>query len=66
VPKPRVENDTDPMWPGHDPFCCECHETCSWCCQPVLDSSLRQIPDGARLCRVCWAARAITSKRPAN
>lgn len=54
MPKPPVtENDRDPMWPGHDPFTCECHETCSWCTQPVLDSSLRQQPDGARICRDC-------------
>ena len=30
-------------------------ETCSWCTTEVEDSTLRQIPDGARLCRACHA-----------
>jgi hypothetical protein len=29
-------------------------ETCSWCLTEVPDSTLREIADGARLCRECW------------
>lgn len=38
----------------HDIFDCECHETCSWCTEPVLEKTLRDWFDGARICRVCW------------
>lgn len=41
--------------PDHDVFSCECHETCSWCTQPVLDRTLREMPDGARICRDCYS-----------
>jgi formylmethanofuran dehydrogenase subunit E len=44
----------------HDVFTCHCHETCSWCTEPVLNSSLRETNDGARICRACWAV--YTSK----
>lgn len=29
-------------------------ETCSWCTAEVLDSTLREIIDGSRLCKECW------------
>lgn len=28
-------------------------ETCSWCSTEVLDSSLTELSDGARVCAVC-------------
>lgn len=28
-------------------------ETCSWCCNEVPDRSLREQPDGARVCPPC-------------
>lgn len=28
-------------------------ETCSWCFVEVEDSTLRELPDGARICRAC-------------
>jgi hypothetical protein len=28
-------------------------ETCSWCLDEVPDSTLRERPDGARICRRC-------------
>ena len=37
----------------HDVFSCQCHETCSWCTEPVLDATLRETRDGARICRTC-------------
>ena len=40
--------------PEHDVFNCECHETCSWCTEPVLVTTLREHPsDGALVCREC-------------
>lgn len=48
--------------PDHDPFDCECHETCSWCTAPVLDASLREQPDGARICRDC-VRRHVTQRQ---
>lgn len=30
------------------------YETCSWCGTEVLDRTLREAHDGARLCPVCW------------
>lgn len=45
----------------HDEFNCECHETCSWCATSVLDSSLREQPDGARICSDC-ARQARTAR----
>lgn len=38
---------------SHDPFDCECHETCSWCTNPVLNRTLRETADGARICSAC-------------
>lgn len=29
------------------------YETCSWCLGEVLDASLTEIDDGARLCKPC-------------
>lgn len=38
----------------HDPFDCECHESCSWCTQAEVESQLYEVPDeGARICRDC-------------
>ncbi len=28
-------------------------ETCSWCCDEVLYTSLVEAPDGAMVCRTC-------------
>lgn len=39
----------------HDVFTCECHETCSWCTEPVPVSQLRPADDGALICRACRA-----------
>lgn len=39
----------------HDVFNCECHETCSWCTEPVPVSQLREtgFSDGALICPAC-------------
>lgn len=37
----------------HDPYSCECHETCSWCSEVWPDRRLREQPDGARICPTC-------------
>lgn len=42
---------TDTMY---DPYLDPDMETCSWCVQIVKDSSLREIADGARLCKGCF------------
>ena len=39
---------------SHDVFTCECHETCSACLDPVLDSTLTETDQG-RVCRGCLA-----------
>ena len=48
---------------NHDVYSCECHETCSWCVEAVLDSTLREAPDGARLCRACWRELRASATR---
>ncbi len=37
-------------------------ETCSWCTDEVPDSTLKEQPDGARLCRACQAAVADAAR----
>lgn len=40
----------------HDP------ETCSWCTAEVEDWTLRELPDGARICMACVARLRCEAK----
>jgi len=42
----------------HDKWACECHETCSHCLEPVLDSTLVETDEG-RLCPQCLDERDL-------
>lgn len=38
------------------------YETCSWCTNEVLDSTLRETPDGARICVECQALPRLVNQ----
>lgn len=43
------------VYTEHDQFGCSCHETCGWCTQPFLITSLASTTrsDGAFICPKC-------------